>query len=132
MPAPPSAAALAEQRKRRTEKTLQEGALGSAPGEDPKSEQNSQQMAGQVVSGLHGGDRAALLSSGDAAAEERFDLCQTLRHHLAEIRIVRRDFERRVHDHAALPVRIAQGLLHNLVEERADRLLGRHPCIGII
>jgi hypothetical protein len=62
---------LAEQRKRRTEKTLQEGALGSAPGEDPKSEQNGQQVASQVVSGLHGGDRAALLSSSDAAAEER-------------------------------------------------------------
>ena len=30
---------LAEQRKRRTEKTLQEGGLGSAPGKDPKSEQ---------------------------------------------------------------------------------------------
>ena len=85
---------LAEQRKRRTEKTLQEGGLGSAPGEDPKSEQNGQQVASQVVSGLRGGDRAALLSSSDAAAEERFELCQTLRHHLAEIWIVRRDFDR--------------------------------------
>jgi hypothetical protein len=90
MPAPPSAWRLAEQRKRRTEKTLQEGALGSAPGEDPKSEQHGQQMVSQVVSGLHGGDRAALLSSSDAAAEERLDLCQTLGHHLAEIRMVRR------------------------------------------
>jgi hypothetical protein len=45
MPAPPSAWLLAEQRKGRTEKALQKGALGPAPGEDPKSEQNGQQVA---------------------------------------------------------------------------------------
>ncbi len=61
--------------------------------------------------------------------EERFDLAQAIGDDGAELRIVGRDFERRIDEKAAAALPIADRARHDVLEEAPDRPLGRQRLL---
>src|SRR5260370_20653854 len=84
-------------------------------------------MAGELFRGVRPGDRTGGLAGLDTAPEEPLDLDQDVGDDPLELRIMRRDIERRVDQHAALALTIAERALDDFREEVADRLTRRQP-----
>src|SRR5258708_29291142 len=82
-------------------------------------------MAGELFRGVRPGDRTVGMAGLDTAPEEPLDLDQDLSHDPLEPRIVRRDIECRVDQHAALALAVAERALDDFREELADRLTRR-------
>src|SRR5260370_18145155 len=69
---------------------------------------------------MGGCDRSGFLTGRHAAAKEGLHLNENLGDDALKLSIVRRDFERRIHQHAALALQVAQGSLDDLIEEGAN------------
>src|SRR5258708_31841839 len=84
-------------------------------------------MAAKLFRRVRPSDCAVGLAGLGTAPKEPLDLHQDVGDDPPELRIMRRDIECRIYQHAALALTIAKRALQNLREEVADRLSWRQP-----
>src|SRR5471030_2475871 len=118
-----------KRREHRSQKSFQQRGFRPATCEYPNAEQDRQQEACKVFSRLRGRDLAGLLPCAHAAAEIGFQFHQHARHDLLELRIMRRHFQRRIHQQAALAILVSERAVDDLIEERLERLERRQRAV---
>jgi hypothetical protein len=104
---------------------FQQGSLRSNAGKHAHAHEHAQEMAGELFRSVRPVDRTVGLAGLDTAPEEPLDPDQDVGDDSLELWIMWRNIERRVDQHAALALTIAERALDDFREEVADRLAWR-------